>query len=69
MPKIVAQIVIALHDDMSVLLSGNIPQLLIAYGMLDRARDALKARNDQAAADQRIIAPPDGFTMEKNRGA
>lgn len=64
-PKpVVAQIVVALHQDGTVAYQANIPSLNAAIMMLERAKLEMFARQmeaDRKAAEAVIEVPPPGF--------
>lgn len=60
-PKVVSQLVIALYDNGSFGVHGPIDNKLLAYGMLEVAKDTVTKHADKlAAAGVNIIQAPPG---------
>lgn len=61
--RVVARLVINLHDDGGLSVSGNVGDVVLSTQMLDAARDAvrnqLKPKNELVLPNRDVIASPD----------
>lgn len=68
--NVVAQLVIIMHDDGSVAVNGPIENKLLAYGLLEIAKDTVTKHVDKlVAGGGQIIAPPPGFSAGILKGS
>jgi hypothetical protein len=56
-PRVVAQLSIALMESGNVAVRGSIDDLILAYGMLEMAKDAIRANAQQQAASPLLLPP------------
>ncbi len=59
-PRVVAQLSIALMESGNVAVRGSIDDLILAYGMLEMAKDAIRANaaNAQQQTASPLLLPP-----------
>ncbi len=63
-----AQILITFHVDGSVQVQGSIGDKVLAYGLLECARDAIKDAADRAASNRpaiQVARPADAFLLKQ----
>lgn len=63
MANVIAQLVIKIHDDQSILVEGPIDGKILALGALEVAKEAIIKHHDKLAAGNRIVAPPAGLSL------
>ena len=58
------KITITVHSNGSLQITGNIESPLIAYGMLEMARDEIRKYHEKKS-ESKIVAPPPGLKIER----
>jgi hypothetical protein len=54
-PRVIAQIVVAITDGGQVLVRGSIDDVVLAYGMLDAAKDAIRDHHQKAQGSPLLL--------------